>query len=434
MIEGLDYTLAYNEFLLKESFKQQHMLNCINEAVAISEGVNPELRVFNEAISDTIKEAWNKFITFIHKIFAKFRATFEAIFTKDKAYMEKYAGIITRQPLKISVSVTNYNLQLMANTHAEIFNPDKIEAYKGGLQTTLAASMLPPAIKNFKGSVENDFKEYVANQFCGGDVDGTIDEKAINMTDLYNYCHDFMDKKVKDLLKKDEDNVSKSAEHFNKIATQIDHEAKAAAEAKQEEEEAKKITKIQSDGNGNGGSKVTTDDTLKTENGNKQEVNGEAYISLDKSFKSLSEKVDVSGGNGSSKDDNRLGPNGGAPSVTDAQRYAKQANGTTGEKSSDDQMSAGIKSSGITLEDANKAFASYKAIHGVICSQKLTYSHAAYDDYIKIIHAHVSSYVGEKDTNSQMAAAGTNYSNSNNANNQQQQQGNGEQTQGNAQK
>lgn len=420
MTTALEYGLAYNQFIISETINQQYMLNCINEAISLSEGVSPDFESLNEAFTDAIKSAWNKFVTFIKKIFAKFRATFSRFVDSDKTYLENYHDIIKTQPIKISANLTNYNLSLIAATHAEYFDTNKVQAYLGGLQTTLQGSNLPPNIKNFKGEEVDDFKVWVDDQFCSGDKEATVSADSLNMTDVYNFLHEYKDKNVNGDLAKDEKAILDSASAFQKIIDKIQDEKPAPVEQKEEkpgeskEKETDKTSETQevrdSEVKGSetpGGTLNQTDGEQGQSNANMTGHDDSVILQLDKSFIGLSEKVSMTkptndSGNKTAGVDNKH------TKIQDSENFGKNAKGVSGEKSDTTTMTNATSS--YTKEQCTKMLTSYKGIYATICSSKLHWVHEAYKDYMAIVRAHVSSYVGETVNTSATAQAASNYS------------------------
>lgn len=368
----MDYLSSYNDFLITEMTMQSHMMDCVEEAVCIAEGTT---YVHEGVITNKLKELWNKFVQFINKIFAKFKEAFNRV--DPKGYLEKYAGIITKQPIKFTdLSMVNYDLDAMSKAHAENFDPAKIDVYKAGNAAYLKT--IQP-FTGYNGSDENEsINNYIKVALCGGKTADEVDinPKTLNMTDLYTYCHDFKDK-TQPALEKDQNAIISSSNTFEKLLKEIDTaERQAARDAQQIKEDEIKTT---------------------------PETGAESYINLNTSFKTLSE---LTIGNNNKVND----ANGGAPAVDANTKFSKNAAGLTGQEANKDTVKT---ASGYSDEDIKKAIDTYKTVNGAICNIKLTLCTQAYKDYMQIIKTHVRSYVGEKQTTPATAQSGTDYSKNN---------------------
>lgn len=407
MNSEMNYLLAYNDFLLRESAMQEHMNNCIHEAVCIAEGTPVVLA--ENGITNFLKNAWNKFVTFINKIYGK---AVEIISRIDStSYLEKYGNIITKQKWKAgTVSMYNWNSEMISKLHAEQFDPAKIDIMIQGPAAYLN-KIASGVMSKYNGSDESkEINAFIEEQFKGGTEEVDINMDTLNMTDLYNFCHDI--KKIQDEFKKDQTAVTSSVTKFENMWKNID-QAKAEeikkAEADQaaqkpaqqaKEEKPAGGTEQQADNTGVSNANVGSNGSDATV---KPEVNhGSAMLSLDKSFSSVVE-VNIN------KADT-LGAGGGGPNTNSKTKFSNNANGLSGQQATDSTV-AGIKLSGNTYteDDIKKASATYNTVNGAICSQKINAITAMYKDYMAIIRAHVSSYVGEKNTGG-VAAKGTDYS------------------------
>ena len=392
----MDYLSSYNDFLATEMTMQGHMMDCIEEAVCIAEGTT---YVHEGVISTGLKNIWNKFVQFINKIFAKFKETFNRI--DPKGYLENYAGIITKQPLKFNeLSMVNYDLEAISKLHAEQFDPAKLKVYAEGKGAYLKSVFF----NDYGGSNETeDINTFIKNKLCNGSGDEVdVNVQSLNMTDLYTFCHDFKDKTQKE-LDKDQDAVIKSSNAFDNLLKQLDDAEKKKADdiaaAKQAEQNATVGGNQQNSGTGNNNNaQPPTNPPQAGQNASSQNASG--MLSLDKSFRSLSElSIGTKGVNDA---------NGGAPAVDANTKFSKNATGLSGEETNKDAVITTV--GGFTEEQIKTALDSYRSINGAICSIKLSLCQAAYKDYMQIIKTHVRSYVGEAQQTARTAQSGTDYS------------------------
>lgn len=398
----MDYLSSYNDFLIAEMTMQGHMMDCIEEAVALAEGTT---YVHEGVITNGLKNAWNKFVQFINKIFAKFKETFNRI--DPKGYLEKYAGIITKQPLKFNdLTMVNYDLAAISKLHAEQFDPAKIDTYAAG-----NGAYLKSIYNDYNGSNETeDINTFIKNKLCNGSADEVeINVQSLNMTDLYTFCHDFKDKTENELTK-DKDAITKSANVFENLLKQLDDaekkQAADAAKAKELEkkadgkpaEEPKSTERAPKPANTDDTDPALDTDKIQTKTYGSPEES--AHIALDRSFKSLSElSIGTKGVNDA---------NGGAPAVDANTKFSKNASGLSGQETNKDAVIKTV--GGFTKEQITAAVSSYRTVNTAICSIKLSLCQAAYTDYMQIIKTHVRSYVGETQQTPRTAQNGTDYS------------------------
>ena len=404
MNSEMNYLLAYNDFLLRESAMQEHMNNCIHEAVCIAEGTPVVLA--ENGITNFLKNAWNRFVTFINKIYGKAVEIISRI--DSSSYLEKYADIITKQKWKAgTVSMYNWNSEMISKLHAEQFDPAKIDIMIQGPSAYLN-NIASGVMGKYNGSDESkEINAFIEEQFKGGTEEVDINMDTLNMTDLYNFCHDI--KKIQDEFKKDQTAVTSSVTKFENMWKNID-QAKAEEIKKAEADQAAQSSATPAEGEKSAGGVKRQPDTTGVSNakvgsdgsGNTSNPEG-AMLSLNKSFSSVVEA--------NVNKTNTLGASGGGPNTNSNTKFSKNANGLSGQQATDSTV-AGIKLSGKTYteDDIKKASATYNTVNGAICSQKINAITAMYKDYMTIIRAHVSSYVGEKNMGGGVAAKGTDYS------------------------
>lgn len=411
MNQALDYSYAYADFLLREAYNQERMAMCINEAVLLSEGASSsEFHILHEGFSDKLKEIWNKFVRFINKIWLKFKATFDRILDNDRGWVEKYKTIITQRPLKLTISMTDYQASIISQTHAEHFDPAKINTMlKGNIAYLQSINGIPSEISKYNGSEDaEDIKTAIRLAFCGGsDDEKEVNTATFNMTDVYNFVHDYKDKIVKE-MEKDITAISNSSAQFEKLLKELNDAAKVT--------EANKATENPSGGDNNPDSGQNTDSGSKpgqsstgngtqstagssggtagqSQSGNNPSVPKEA-VYINTSFKVITEKntIGTSGdGSAGAGDVNKANMAGGVNTQSNT-KYTANANGLSGTAVDKDTVKT---ASGHTEEQVKAAVNTYSTINSGIVSVKQTVCQNMYKDYRDIIKAHIKSYVGE---------------------------------------
>lgn len=219
----------HNVMLIEQLMDQAEMDYFIQEALLISEGENSisNIEVIREGFIDKIKDGITKFFGFIKKMWGKFLEAMSTLINTDKAYLEKYKDIILKKKPK------DYDYEMYDYTGS------------GGLQRLLNSSIPDFDIndKTLQGDKDDDTDEFVKAHFAfllnggakppynvrelaytsfrGGTSEKTINAKQLNMTDIYNYCHDYI--KLKDAIAKDVKAVETSCV---KVLDEIDKAAR----------------------------------------------------------------------------------------------------------------------------------------------------------------------------------------------------------------
>ena len=402
----MDYLSSYNDFLMKEMTMQGHMMDCIEEAVCIAEGTT---YVHEGVITNGLKNAWNKFVQFINKIFAKFKETFNRI--DPKGYLEKYAGIITKQPVKFeSLSMPKYDLGLIAQAHAEEFNPADIGKYVEGSAAYLKQVSGGIFSKYSANSDEAaDIRDYITAIFCGGSADEVdFNPTDLNMTDLYNFCHDFKDKTTKE-LEKDQDAVIKSSNTFDNLLKEFDAAEKKIQQQQTQDQQQPPTTpaEVKAQDKTAGGNSTGSSAILKPGdpgyNAAAANIHASADMSLNIPFAKILEAVNVNMTKVNSD-------NGGAPSTPSNEKFSKNVGGLQGTAANKDNI-ATVR--GFTADQIKAASTAYNRVNSTLCSVKLSLCQQIYSDYMKIIKLHVRSYVGEQSNTERTPQKGTNYETNN---------------------
>lgn len=402
MNQALDYSYAYANFLLREAYNQERMAMCINEAVLLSEGASSsEFHILHEGFTDKLKEIWNKFVRFINKIWLKFKATFDRILDNDRGWVEKYKTIITQRPLKLTISMTDYQASIISQTHAEHFDPAKIDTMlKGNIAYLQSINGLPSEISKYNGSEDaEDIKTAIRLAFCGGsDDEKEVNTAAFNMTDVYNFVHDYKDKIVKE-MEKDKTAITNSSAQFQKLLTELNNAAKAAeANKATENPSGAEDNKPGQSGTGGGTQNPANNNNHTNPSGQPQTGNNPSApkeaVYINTSFKVITEKntIGTSGdGSAGAGDINKANMAGGVNTQSNT-KYAANANGLSGTAVDKDTVKT---ASGHTEEQVQAAINTYTTINSGILTVKQTVCQNMYKDYRDIIKAHIKSYVGE---------------------------------------
>ena len=212
--EAITAELADYKFSLMECYKQgivkEAMIKANPEADVIY-----EMRVLNEAILKSAKNAFNNAIAKIKEIFRKFMEKLRANFTSTRNYLDKYKNIILNNRLP-DPSYTCKNLivgmQRVEEYTIPAFNYNEIKGKLGSyadffteIRPTNSAEFrasVDPASENSLASVATYFKEYFG--ITQEDYTITAETFQSNMRDIYEFMYDIrqIDRKINNDIKR----------------------------------------------------------------------------------------------------------------------------------------------------------------------------------------------------------------------------------------
>ena len=427
-----DYLDSYASFIMREAYNQERIAVCINEAVLLSEGAAAgEFHVLHEGFTDKIKDLWNKFVGFINKIWLKFKSFFDRILDTDRGWVEQYKTIITQRPVKLEVSMTNYQEAIIAGVNPDNFDPACFDnMIKGNLDYAKSIPGIANVLTKHNGSdAIDDIKSSIKIAMCGGSEEEKENMQAtLNMTNVYNFIHDYKTKIVDD-IQKDMNAIVASAKAFEDLINELEADAKNKAAEAETQNAQQQQTQTQNQqqqptnpnppqnqnppqqqNTGGGGNNQPTNPPAGGGGGgnnNPQATNASA-IYLNTPFKPLSEAIKTSAsGSGDSGVLNKGGMAGGVSQAADTKFVANQK-GLSGSETNKEIVAT--TKAGKTQAEIEKAVLVYKEVNQGIQSVKQTVCTEMYKDYKELIKAHIASYVGEKDS-TDGSKAGTNFKN-----------------------
>ena len=230
------------------------------------------------------------------------------------------------------------------------------------------------------------------NAFCiqyfnGGSTQMKYNLNTINMTDMYNFCHDFKSD-IEKVLENDKKTLENTVNSINsKIsAAKAELGPNAKTEATVDSAFSKLFLEDIKPENSNDGKGPTSAE--------KETGKGETKDSTTKISKNIGSSLTQNANNQSTNADN-----------------GKDANGQDKQtaKAADDVE---MKKSIAELEEMEKKVTTYKTVTLGVLTGKLTAAQSTYNDFMKLIKTHVNQQVG-KNGDTQNAQQGTNYTNNN---------------------
>lgn len=218
--------MAYANFLFEQERNTIKLNAFISECLCIAEGGNiyDGIKAINEGISDKAESAWDKVMDFLRRMWGKFVENMTKLFNSNGYYLEKYKDIILKKPLKFTEKITmpNYfnGIKNIVGVKIPLLNVQSLERIplnaedKTGMDNLRTEFM--NAWRNGKPADNpngKEFKAWAVDYFKGlgtGEVDFTASQ--INMTDMYNFCHD--SKNITSTLEKDKSAIERASKEF----------------------------------------------------------------------------------------------------------------------------------------------------------------------------------------------------------------------------
>lgn len=218
--------MAYANFLFEQERNTIKLNAFISECLCIAEGGNiyDGIKAINEGISDKAGSAWDKVMDFLRRMWGKFVENMTNLFNSNGYYLEKYKDIILKKPIKFTEKITmpNYfnGIKNIVAVKIPLLNVQSLERIplnaedKTGMDNLRTEFM--NAWKNGKPADNpngKEFKAWAVDYFKGlgtGEVDFTASQ--INMTDMYNFCHD--SKNITSTLEKDKSAIERANKEF----------------------------------------------------------------------------------------------------------------------------------------------------------------------------------------------------------------------------
>ena len=218
--------MAYANFLFEQERNTIKLNAFISECLCIAEGGNiyDGIKAINEGISDKAESAWDKVMDFLRRMWGKFVENMTKLFNSNGYYLEKYKDIILKKPIKFTEKITmpNYfnGIKNIVGVKIPLLNVQSLERIplnaedKTGMDNLRTEFM--NAWKNGKPADNpngKEFKAWAVDYFKGlgtGEVDFAASQ--INMTDMYNFCHD--SKNITSTLEKDKSAIERANKEF----------------------------------------------------------------------------------------------------------------------------------------------------------------------------------------------------------------------------
>lgn len=408
----MNYTedARYYQFLIENTIEAEKLRGFTKTLFAANEGASiTSLYAIQEDVGDKIRNIWDKFIAFINRVWAKFMDYANRVIQSDKGYLEKYKEVIlNKAPNDVDIQMRNYANGIHNMTQVMI--PPFIGVQDKMPTDSADASFKQQLIPAYK-DLNQDWSSFCTAYFQGGPDKIDTNLKQLNMTDLYNYCHDYS--KIEAVIKKDQTTIT---ETFNSVQGEI---TKAKTAAKQPPAQQQPTAAA----NPPAKPAATTPPAQGTDTDTqKQPVQGGKQI-YDKATgqwkpqESTSAVIDsymtkyFTEGDGMTIGTKQANTTSNSNVTTgDTTKAANNMKSAQAAPTAPDGSTTPPANTGgnVDLDDLEKKIAQYNDTAGGVLTAKMTSAHVIYQDYMKIIKLHVGQQVG-KDGDSKVAQAGSNY-------------------------
>lgn len=345
-MENFNSYLAYESFIADEAIEQAKMTRFLEEAGLIMEGNNTisNINIITESFADKFKAAIQKVINAVINMWHKFVEGVSTLFKTEKGYLEQYKDIILKKQVKINnVMMYDYpvGMNKLVQTRLKPFNyttlKDKLET-----EDIFRKELLP----GWDG--KRDFNEYCKELFQGSAEEKEFKGSQLNMTNIYNFCHEF-DKFTL--------NIENDIKNINKVGNQAQALIDQAVRNMPQQQQ--------------------------------QQATGEAVFEKLKYFSYVYESV---------IHELEINTTPNTSANTQAQSQQNVANGgksVDGNHDTKEEMQRGMN--GGDADAIAKHINTYVKVSGTILGAKMTISRNCFKDYMSIIKAHVRMYVGNNE-------------------------------------
>ena len=411
----MDYINEFESFMYLQNKANQQisMESYIQECIILAENTNVvgRLRAFNEADSawDKIKNGFKKFWEFIKRIFARWVEKVTRLFQNNKDWLDKHRAIILNNKFKFeSVNMYNYSegIKRMTNSTVPMLDFDQLskDDPKFSTREGIFNWVLKENAKNtnFK-YVDKDTNATteMKNFFRGGEDKIDVLAKDLNMTDLFNYCYTY--DKMQDKIKKDYDVINNAVQ---KVTTALSNKAASATV----DSSAAAANNASGNNSGSGEAPKTEGAVFSRVYGaieeadaaNQASTNGKPDHTNDGPTYKASTSTGYAGDKNQSASSNTVNIKGSGETKDDGTEV------TQADKNQTNVQSAS-NTTGDDIAKMSERCSWYQEAAGGTLSAKLTICEEAYLSYMKILKAHVDSYIGREQKNNKITQIATTY-------------------------
>ena len=395
--------LSYSTYMIECVVESEKLRGFANLLIGVHEGASVErLEFIQEGVTDKLQNIWDKFKGFLNKVWEKFKNYMFRLVDNDTEYLERYKDIIlNRKPNDFTFNMPNYKegLKRMQTVMIKPFAAEKNTVTADEANTHAYKKSLIPGY-----NADDDWNKYCATYFEGGEDSIQYNLQDMNMTELYNYCHDWKSSILPSITRDQttlQNNVNEIEKEINSLktttqnasASMIGPDLRAYGEMVVDDFVNRVFNEaITAAGSGGGGSSSSGDSATQTRpSGAVTKGNSSATGSSSGKVKSISSMT------GEKDQQTHLG---------------NKTNGAI-EKDNKGQIKTGTDTghTSAQVDELSKKLTGYNLACSGILTGKFTAAQNMYKDYMTLIKRHVGEQVGNKGDD--RAAAGDNTGNAN---------------------
>lgn len=213
--------LSYSTYMLECVVESEKLRGFANLLIGVHEGATVEkLEILQEAATDKLRNIWDKFKGFLNKVWEKFKNYMFRLVDNNVEYLERYKDIIlNRKPNDFTFNMPNYKegLKRMQTVMIKPFSTEKNNVTADEANTHAYKKSLIPGY-----NADNDWNKHCATYFEGGEDSIQYNLQDMNMTELYNYCHDWKSSILPSITKDQttlQNNVNEIEKEINSLKT-----------------------------------------------------------------------------------------------------------------------------------------------------------------------------------------------------------------------
>ena len=423
-ISKYTYSSIYEEYILNKIDNEEKIASHLKTIIPVQEAKYKNIRTLNESVlGDKAKNRFNKIVSFVKNLLAKFAESISSFLLDNKDYLDKYKDIILKKEPKSDNSYSytgDYKIGMQRCMNFELHQfkfldyNDYIDEEDADKARVAIATKVFNNDANFKFAVGDSLSDAAKEYFLAyekGDQEGTFDDGKLNFTDMYNFCYNVG--QITKIKNRDEKFIEASNKEIlaelEKRVTERDKKNNAESSTKPEDSNAAP-TKPE-DGN-------TT--PTKPEGDKSAEKESFAFSALDiYRSKYLMEDTTTDASNKQNNDNGKPKPTNTLKITSANNAISAISKNNTNGNNDDKNANSDIGTSDAELSKIQTLCDRYYQVVRTVIAARCTALEQMARNYMEIIRAHVRSYVGNtKDTSTDRSQQAGNTYQKDNGNNQ----------------
>ena len=201
-ISKYTYSSIYEEYILNKIDNEEKIASHLKTIIPVQEAKYKNIRTLNESVlGDKAKNRFNKIVSFVKNLLAKFAESISSFLLDNKDYLDKYKDIILKKEPKSDNSYSytgDYKIGMQRCMNFELHQfkfldyNDYIDEEDADKARVAIATKVFNNDANFKFAVGDSLSDAAKEYFLAyekGDQEGTFDDGKLNFTDMYNFCY-----------------------------------------------------------------------------------------------------------------------------------------------------------------------------------------------------------------------------------------------------